>query len=93
MPAWFVARLLGQKRLPSIPKLTMLSSCEKSGSTTYPPVVDSRAEEGCAMGGFLFGLIVGVVGTLAFVIYDEGEYFLRLHAGLKRTMERYKQAS
>jgi hypothetical protein len=93
MPAWFIAGPLGQEQLLLLSKLTMLSSCEKSGSTIYPPVVDSRAEEGCAMGGFLLGLIVGVVGTLAFVIYDEGEYFLRLHAGLKRTMERYKQAS
>ncbi|HKV55792.1 MAG TPA: hypothetical protein VJN94_14250 [Candidatus Binataceae bacterium] len=43
------------------------------------------------MGAFLLGLIVGIAITLAFVIYDEGEYFLRLHDGVKRTMERYKQ--
>ncbi len=43
------------------------------------------------MGGFLLGLIVGIIITLAFVIYDEGEYFLRLHKGIKRAMERYKQ--
>jgi len=43
------------------------------------------------MGGFLFGLIIGVALTLIFVIYDEGEYFLRLHRGIKRTMERYRQ--
>jgi hypothetical protein len=43
------------------------------------------------MGGFLLGILVGIGITLAFVIYDEGEYFLRLHRGVKRTMERYKQ--
>ena len=43
------------------------------------------------MGEFLFGLIVGIGVTLAFVIYDEGEYFLRLHKGIKRTMDRYRQ--
>jgi hypothetical protein len=43
------------------------------------------------MGGFLFGLIVGIAITLALVIYNEGEMFLKLHAGIKRTMERYKQ--
>lgn len=42
------------------------------------------------MGAFLLGIIVGIGITLAFVIYDEGEYFLRLHQGVKRTMERYK---
>jgi hypothetical protein len=46
------------------------------------------------MGGFLFGVLVGIAITLTFVIYDEGEYFLKLHQGVKRTMERYKhQAS
>jgi hypothetical protein len=48
-------------------------------------------QEGGTMGGFLLGLIVGIGITLAFVIYDEGEYFLRLHKSIKRTMERYKQ--
>jgi hypothetical protein len=43
------------------------------------------------MGAFLLGLIVGVGLTLAFVIYDEGEYFLRLHKGVRRTIDRYKQ--
>ena len=43
------------------------------------------------MGGFLIGFIVGVAVTLAFVIYNEGELFLKLHAGVKRTIERYKQ--
>jgi hypothetical protein len=43
------------------------------------------------MGGFILGVLVGIGITLAFVIYDEGEYFLRLHQGIKRTMERYKQ--
>jgi hypothetical protein len=43
------------------------------------------------MGGFLLGILVGIGITLAFVIYDEGEYFLRLHKGVKRTMERYRQ--
>jgi hypothetical protein len=43
------------------------------------------------MAGFLLGILVGIGITLAFVIYDEGEYFLRLHHGVKRTMERYKQ--
>ena len=43
------------------------------------------------MGEFLFGLIVGIGVTLAFVICDEGEYFLRLHKGIKRTMDRYRQ--
>jgi hypothetical protein len=43
------------------------------------------------MGEFLLGVLVGVAITLVFVIYDEGEYFLRLHQGIKRTMERYKQ--
>ncbi|MBV8450657.1 MAG: hypothetical protein JOZ29_00085 [Deltaproteobacteria bacterium] len=43
------------------------------------------------MGAFLLGILVGIGITLAFVIYDEGEYFLRLHKGVKRTMERYKQ--
>jgi hypothetical protein len=43
------------------------------------------------MGAFIFGVIVGIVITLAFVIYDEGEYFLKLHQGVKRTMTRYKQ--
>jgi hypothetical protein len=43
------------------------------------------------MGEFLLGLIVGIGVTLAFVIYDEGEYFLRLHKGIKRTMDRYRQ--
>jgi len=45
------------------------------------------------MGGFLFGLIVGIAGTLAFVIYNEGEYFLKIHDGIKRAMDRYKQRS
>lgn len=43
------------------------------------------------MGDFLLGILIGVAATLAFVIYDEGEYFLRLHNGIKRTMERYRQ--
>jgi len=43
------------------------------------------------MGGFLLGLIVGIVITLVFVIYNEGELFLKLHSGIKRAMERYKQ--
>lgn len=43
------------------------------------------------MGGFLFGVIIGVAATLALVIYNEGELFLKLHAGVKRTIERYKQ--
>jgi len=43
------------------------------------------------MGGFLLGLIVGIGVTLALVIYDEGELFLKLHAAIKRTMDRYKQ--
>jgi hypothetical protein len=43
------------------------------------------------MGGFLLGVLVGIGITLSFVIYDEGEYFLRLHKGVKRTMERYRQ--
>jgi hypothetical protein len=43
------------------------------------------------MGGFLFGLIIGIAVTLAFVIYNEGEYFLKLHGGIKRAMDRYKQ--
>jgi len=43
------------------------------------------------MGGFLLGVLVGIGITLAFVIYDEGEYFLRLHKGVKRTIARYKQ--
>ena len=43
------------------------------------------------MGAFLLGILVGIGITLAFVIYNEGEYFLRLHQGIKRTMERYKQ--
>ncbi len=43
------------------------------------------------MDGFVLGVIVGIAITLAFVTYDEGEYFLRLHQGVKRTMERYKQ--
>jgi hypothetical protein len=51
----------------------------------------SRQEEGGTMGEFLLGIIVGIGITLTFVIYDEGEYFLRLHQGVKRTMERYKQ--
>jgi hypothetical protein len=48
-------------------------------------------QEGGRMGAFLFGIIIGIAGTLAFVIYDEGEYFLRLHHGVRRTMERYRQ--
>jgi hypothetical protein len=43
------------------------------------------------MGGFLFGVIIGIAVTLAFVIYNEGEYFLKLHGGIKRAMDRYKQ--
>lgn len=43
------------------------------------------------MGAFLLGMLVGIAITLTLVIYDEGEYFLRLHKGVKRTMERYKQ--
>lgn len=43
------------------------------------------------MGGFLFGFIVGIIATLAFVIYNEGELFLKLHSGVKRAIERYKQ--
>ncbi|HXZ88050.1 MAG TPA: hypothetical protein VEF07_05730 [Candidatus Binataceae bacterium] len=43
------------------------------------------------MGGFLLGLIVGIAVTLALVIYNEGELFLKLHSGIRRTMERYKQ--
>ena len=45
---------------------------------------------GGTMDGFVLGMIVGIGITLAFVIYDEGEYFLRLHQGIKRTMQRYK---
>jgi hypothetical protein len=45
------------------------------------------------MGGFILGLIVGIAGTIAFVIYDEGELFLKLHQQVKRTMERYKQTT
>ncbi|MGH7986735.1 MAG: hypothetical protein ACREQX_10690 [Candidatus Binataceae bacterium] len=44
------------------------------------------------MGAFLLGLIIGIAGTLAFVIYDEGEAFLKLHLQLKRAMTRHKQA-
>jgi len=43
------------------------------------------------MGGFLFGIIIGIAITLAFVIYNEGDYFLKLHLAIKRAMERYKQ--
>ncbi len=43
------------------------------------------------MGAFILGILVGIVATLAFVIYNEGEYFLKLHQGVKRTMARYKQ--
>jgi hypothetical protein len=43
------------------------------------------------MASFLLGVIVGIAITLTLVIYNEGEYFLRLHRGVKRTMERYKQ--
>ena len=43
------------------------------------------------MAAFIIGILVGIAGTLAFVIYDEGEYFLRLHRGVRRTMERYRQ--
>jgi hypothetical protein len=43
------------------------------------------------VGGFILGVLVGIGLTLTLVIYDEGEYFLRLHQGIKRTMERYKQ--
>jgi hypothetical protein len=43
------------------------------------------------MGGFLLGFILGIAGALAFVIYNEGEYFLKLHGGIKRAMDRYKQ--
>lgn len=43
------------------------------------------------MGGFLLGFIVGIAVTLAFVIYNEGELFLKLHSGIRRAMERYKQ--
>jgi len=43
------------------------------------------------MGAFLLGILIGIAITLTLVIYDEGEYFLRLHKGVKRTMERYKQ--
>jgi hypothetical protein len=43
------------------------------------------------MGGFLLGVLVGIAITLTLVIYDEGEYFLRLHKGVKRAIERYKQ--
>lgn len=43
------------------------------------------------MGSFLLGVIVGIAVTLILVIYDEGEYFLRLHRGVKRAMKRYKQ--
>jgi hypothetical protein len=49
-----------------------------------------RTEEQTVMGEFLLGLIIGVAGTLAVVIYDEGEIFLKLHAAIKRTMDRYK---
>jgi hypothetical protein len=45
------------------------------------------------MGGFLLGILVGIAITLTLVIYDEGEYFLRLHKAVKRTMERYRQTT
>jgi len=51
----------------------------------------SWQQEGGTMGEFLLGMLVGIGITLTFVIYDEGEYFLRLHQGVKRTMERYRQ--
>ena len=44
------------------------------------------------MGGFILGLIIGIAGTVALVIYDEGELFLKLHQQIKRAMERYMQA-
>ncbi|MGH7932026.1 MAG: hypothetical protein ACREQN_02545 [Candidatus Binataceae bacterium] len=44
------------------------------------------------MGAFLLGLIIGIGGTLAFVIHDEGEAFLKLHLQVKRAMTRFKQA-
>jgi hypothetical protein len=50
-----------------------------------------RILEAQPMGAFLFGIILGIAGTLALVIYNEGEFFLKLHAGIKRTMERYRQ--
>jgi hypothetical protein len=49
-------------------------------------------EDNNIMGAFLFGLIVGIAITLAIVVYDEGEFFLKLHHGIKRSMERYKAA-
>lgn len=43
------------------------------------------------MGEFILGLIIGVAGTLALVLYDEGEVFLRLSRQIKVVVERYKQ--
>jgi ABC-type nitrate/sulfonate/bicarbonate transport system permease component len=43
------------------------------------------------MGAFLLGLIIGIAATLFFVIYDEGEAFLKLHVQIKRAMTRFKQ--
>ncbi len=43
------------------------------------------------MGAFLLGLIIGVAGSLALFIYDEGEVFLKLSQQIKRTAEKYKQ--
>jgi hypothetical protein len=43
------------------------------------------------MGAFILGLIIGVAGTLALVLYDEGEVFLKLSRQIKTVAERYKQ--
>jgi hypothetical protein len=43
------------------------------------------------MGAFLLGLIIGIAGTLALVIYDEGELFLKLGRQIKQVVGRYKQ--
>jgi hypothetical protein len=44
------------------------------------------------MGAFILGLIVGAGGTLALLIYDEGEIFLRISRQIKQTAERYRQS-
>ncbi len=43
------------------------------------------------MGAFILGLIIGIAGTLALVLYDEGEVFLKLSRQIKHVTDRYKQ--
>jgi hypothetical protein len=43
------------------------------------------------MGAFIFGVIIGIAGTVILFLYDEGEIFLKLARQIKTVVARYKE--